>query len=48
MKGRGQGVARISGYKLVNTPENKDLVLAIENPIQFFDVVKRRAWKHVK
>ena len=35
MKGRGQGVARIAGHKLINLNENKDLVLAIENPIKF-------------
>ncbi len=35
MKGRGQGVARISSHKLINTIDNKDLILAIENPIKF-------------
>lgn len=35
MKGRGQGVARIASHKLINTNENKDLVVAIENPIKF-------------
>jgi hypothetical protein len=35
MKGRGQGVARISSNKLINQSENKDLILAIENPIKF-------------
>jgi hypothetical protein len=35
MKGRGQGVARISAHRLINTNENKDLVSAIENPIKF-------------
>src|ERR1017187_10867330 len=34
MKGRGQGVARIATHKLINTNENKDLVVAIENPIK--------------
>ena len=31
MKGRGQVVARIATHKLINTNENKDLVLAIAN-----------------
>lgn len=35
MKGRGQGVTRISTHKLINTNENKDLILAIETPIKF-------------
>jgi P63C domain len=35
MKGRGQGVARISSNKLINYSENSDLILAIENPIKF-------------
>lgn len=35
MKGRGQGVARISSHKLINKPENSDLIVAIQNPIQF-------------
>lgn len=35
MKGRGQGVARISTHKLINTEENKELIVAIENPIKF-------------
>jgi hypothetical protein len=35
MKGRGQGVARIATHKLINTNENKDLVVAIEKPIKF-------------
>ena len=35
MKGRGQGVSRISTHKLINFNENKELVLAIENPIKF-------------
>ncbi|MGJ8525210.1 IS1595 family transposase ISRhba1 [Halomonadaceae bacterium LMG 33818] len=35
MKGRGQGVARISQYKSLKPFYNNDLLLAIENPIQF-------------
>lgn len=35
MKGRGQGVARISGHKLVSTEENAALRLAIQKPIKF-------------
>ena len=35
MKGRGQGVARISANKLINSSENKDSILAIEKPIKF-------------
>ena len=35
MKGRGQGVARISSHKLISSLEMNDLVLAIENPIKF-------------
>jgi hypothetical protein len=35
MKGRGQGASRIATHKLINYNENKDLVLAIENPIKF-------------
>lgn len=35
MKGRGQGIARISGLKVLNTFENKALSLAIQTPIQF-------------
>ncbi len=35
MKGRGQGIARIASLKAVNTSENKELVLAINNPIKF-------------
>ena len=35
MKGRGQGIARISGLKIINSFENNELVLAIGNPIRF-------------
>lgn len=35
MKGRGQGVARIAGHKLINTNENKGLAVAISEPIEF-------------
>lgn len=35
MKGRGQGVARISTHRLINTSANIDLIKAIENPIKF-------------
>lgn len=35
MKGRGQGVARISSNKLINSSKNRDLIRAIENPIKF-------------
>lgn len=35
MKGRGQGIARIRGLKAVKTYENKELSVAIENPIKF-------------
>lgn len=35
MKGRGQGVARISSHKMINSLGMSDLVLAIENPIKF-------------
>jgi len=35
MKGRGQGVTRISRHKLLSSSENSDLRLAIESPIKF-------------
>lgn len=35
MKGRGQGVTRISAHRLINTEENNELIVAIENPIKF-------------
>lgn len=35
MKGRGQGVARIAGLKVINSFENKELSVAMQNPIQF-------------
>ncbi len=35
MKGRGQGVSRISRHKLLNASENEGLRVAIENPIKF-------------
>ena len=35
MKGRGQGVARISSLKVINTFENNSLSVAIKSPIQF-------------
>lgn len=35
MKGRGQGVARISGHKLIKSLEMNDLTLAIDSPIKF-------------
>ena len=35
MKGRGQGIARISSLKVINTFENNNLSVAIKSPIQF-------------
>ena len=35
MKGRGQGIARISGLRVINSFENKALSMAIQNPIEF-------------
>lgn len=35
MKGRGQGIARISGLKVINSFENNALLLAIQSPIRF-------------
>lgn len=35
MKGRGQGVARISSNKLINSSGNDELIRAIANPIKF-------------
>ena len=35
MKGRGQGVARISANKLIKSSNNSELLVAIENPIKF-------------
>lgn len=35
MKGRGQGIARISTLKVLNSFENNNLALAIKSPIQF-------------
>jgi hypothetical protein len=35
MKGRGQGVTRISTNKLIKSSKNNDLIAAIENPIKF-------------
>jgi hypothetical protein len=35
MKGRGQGIARISGLKVLNSFENKSLSVAIQTPIRF-------------
>ncbi|MEY0056155.1 P63C domain-containing protein [Providencia rettgeri] len=35
MKGRGQGVARLAGHKMLNSSKNKELILAIQNPIKF-------------
>lgn len=35
MKGRGQGVGRISAHKLINTNKNNDLIVAIDTPIKF-------------
>lgn len=35
MKGRGQGVARISSMRVINSFENNALVMAVQNPIQF-------------
>ncbi|NRH22902.1 hypothetical protein A8L51_06005 [Pantoea stewartii] len=35
MKGRGQGVARITGHRMLTYNENSDLAMAIENPIKF-------------
>jgi hypothetical protein len=35
MKGRGQGIARIAGHRMLEGLENNALVLAIQNPIKF-------------
>lgn len=35
MKGRGQGIARISSLKILNSFENNNLALAIKSPIHF-------------
>lgn len=35
MKGRGQGIARISSLKVINSFENNSLSMAIKSPIQF-------------
>ena len=35
MKGRGQGVARISSHKLIKDNANNELIAAIENPTKF-------------
>ncbi|MHA4979017.1 P63C domain-containing protein [Pseudomonas extremorientalis] len=35
MKGRGQGIARITSLKVIKTFENNALMLAMQNPIQF-------------
>lgn len=35
MKGRGQGIGRISSHKLIKANKNNDLSLAIESPIKF-------------
>ncbi len=35
MKGRGSGIARISGLKVLNSFENSSLIKTIESPIQF-------------
>jgi hypothetical protein len=35
MKGRGQGIARISSLKVLNSFENNKLAVAIQSPIQF-------------
>ncbi len=35
MKGRGQGIARISSLKVLNSFENNNLAVAIKSPIQF-------------
>lgn len=35
MKGRGQGIARISGLKAINSINNNTLSMAIQSPIQF-------------
>src|SRR5262249_44994041 len=35
MKGRGQGIARIAAHRMIKSSGNKDLILAIENPIRF-------------
>lgn len=35
MKGRGQGIARISSLKVLNSFENNNLAVAIRTPIQF-------------
>lgn len=35
MKGRGQGIARITGLRVINSFENRELSVAIQNPIHF-------------
>lgn len=35
MKGRGQGIARITSLKVIKTFENNALMVAMQNPIQF-------------
>lgn len=35
MKGRGQGIARISGHRMFEALENNKLSVAIKTPIQF-------------
>ena len=35
MKGRGQGIARISSHRIFKPRKNNDLVMAINNPIRF-------------
>ena len=43
MKGRGQGVRRISTHKTLKSFINKDLDVAINNPIEFLGVGSRKA-----
>lgn len=35
MRGRGQGIARISGHKMLKSNENNNLSLAMSSPIKF-------------
>jgi hypothetical protein len=35
MKGRGQGIARITSHRMIEATENNNLPMAIENPIKF-------------
>ena len=35
MKGRGQGIARIAGHRMLSELQNNNLILAIQTPIKF-------------